>query len=353
MAKGLTRRQLLAGSAVAAAGIGGGLWLRDPHGGGVDHEVIRRPPGAPGGLPPAITPLDEHYVFHAHRTPSPQGPDEATLWLSNEEGDKDILTWAEALDGLPRTKIPATLACDGNGFPLGSIALPRVHRTWTRWGWRFGGIGTHIWDAVSIRDLLEKQGRWEERKVVEFYARDGEDLGLPLDEITSGRAFLAVGIDGVPLPHLRGGPARLIMRGHWGARSLKWIFQIHLVDEEAEWTLGDHPTHAVRPFAFCSTHKDGATVGKTIEVGGGAYAGTHPVAKVSVTIDREETLEARFVEPPEPFRMARWTRSLTLSPGPHELTIRCEDTEGRRSVNRRRSDTQGWDEDHHLRVIVG
>ncbi len=349
-----SRRAVLFGAAslTAGAGLGGAFWLRDPHGLGVDTEVLRTGGAPPGELPPLITPIDQHYVFHAHRTPAPQTAEEAELWISREEGDKTILTWAEALDGLPRTKIPATLACDGNGFPIGQVELPRYHRTWTRWGWRYGGIGTHVWDAVSVRELLDKLGLWADKKVVEFYARDGEDLGLPRSEIDSGTAFLAVGIDGVPLPHIRGGPARLIVRGHWGARSLKWIYQLHQVDEEEEWVASDHPTHAVRPFAFCSTVADGARVGRTLELGGGAYAGRHPVESVSIEVDDEAPVVARFVEPPTRFRMARWQATVGLEPGLRTLRIRCRDSLDRASVTLRDNRLQGWDQDHVLRLQV-
>jgi sulfite oxidase len=62
--------------------------------------------------------------------------------------------------------------------------------------------------------------------------RGGEPFGfggsIPIEKAMSAGTLLAYEMNGEPLPPLHGFPLRVIVPGYIGARSVKWLTNIHL-----------------------------------------------------------------------------------------------------------------------------
>ena len=61
----------------------------------------------------------------------------------------------------------------------------------------------------------------------------GYTTNVPLADLTNGKAWIAVGYDGAPLPAEHGGPARLLVPHLYFWKSAKWIRELRLLERDA------------------------------------------------------------------------------------------------------------------------
>jgi DMSO/TMAO reductase YedYZ molybdopterin-dependent catalytic subunit len=101
------------------------------------------------------------------------------------------------------------------------------------------------WEGVSVDTLLEaaRTGRVTEGEFVVAFCDGGYTTNLPLADVTGGKAWVAFGYDGAPLPPEHGGPARLLVPHLYFWKSAKWVRGLQLLqrDEPGFWEqLGYH-----------------------------------------------------------------------------------------------------------------
>ena len=98
-----------------------------------------------------------------------------------------------------------------------------------------------VWEGVSV-DRLLKGVRTPARYVMAF--SDGHySTNLAVEDVTGGKAWIALAVDGQSLPPEHGGPARLLVPHLYFWKSAKWIRGLRLMerDEPGLWeTLGYH-----------------------------------------------------------------------------------------------------------------
>ncbi|MBA3258352.1 MAG: molybdopterin-dependent oxidoreductase, partial [Gemmatimonadales bacterium] len=164
----------------------------------------------------------------------------------------DLAAWRLEVDGLvagprsfsleelgqafPRREVMATLVCAGlrrdEFLSLGPLPgeLP----------WGPEPAGTGWWSGVALRDLLESVGVSEKARHVEFVGLDrverhGRRFGfggsIDLAKALSAEVLLASGLHAAPLPAAHGFPLRAVVPGWIGARSVKWLGRITLLEE--------------------------------------------------------------------------------------------------------------------------
>lgn len=141
---------------------------------------------------------------------------------------------ALSLDDLKRSfervSVPAINQCSGNRRGLFSPRVPGVQ-------WSYGAMGNAMWSGVRLRDVLSRAGVKANALEVVF---DGADAGLlpgtpdfvkslPIDRARDEHTLIAFEMNGQPLPHWNGAPARLVAPG-WTATY--WIK--HLTDIRIE-----------------------------------------------------------------------------------------------------------------------
>ncbi|WP_338740875.1 molybdopterin-dependent oxidoreductase [Haloplanus salilacus] len=187
-------------------------------------------------------------------------------------------------------------------------------------------LDTALWTGVPLTAFLDEadpQGEY-----VMLRAADGFYEEFPVDALEDG--FLAVGMNGRPLPRAHGAPARALIPGHWGEINVKWLTEIEILDEPATgyWEErgwhGTGPVETVAKLWVENRRPDGR-----IEVGGAAYAGTRGVERVEVSTDGGTTwVEAELSEPlPGDDVWRQWVHRYEAE-GRHEVVVRAVDGTG-------------------------
>ena len=132
-------------------------------------------------------------------------------------------------------------------------------------GGRFGLISVARWSGVRLADLIDLTASSREPSHVLIAGVDhdapsvtsaaGASWIFTRQQLLGAGAFLATGMNGVPLPPDHGAPVRLIVPGWYGCACIKWVNAIAFVDDRAaatgqmkEFALRTHqmgvPAHA-------------------------------------------------------------------------------------------------------------
>ncbi len=357
----ITRRGLLkaAGASLVLGKLGCSTSLA-PEGG--PKELIQRQDN-PYNAEPRLDHLTESWVtpyryfyVRSHGNQPAVNPDQYTLLV---EGlvERPLRLSLEDLEGMPRITVPATMQCAGNRRAEHS-------RTKTVGGvqWDAGAIGTAEWRGPKLSGLLERAGLKPGAKHVWFEGKDAVTLkdrqtlfggGVPLEKAMKPETILAVEMNGVPLPREHGFPARSVVPGYIGARSVKWLGRIVVADrpsdnnflardyklfppEETPETVKPENYGPIYDFVLASaicTPAAGASVrAGQVQVTGYAVApGADGVsiASVQVSADGGATWSpAELVGPSAPYCWRLWKATVTLAPGTATLVARAVDSRG-------------------------
>ncbi len=253
----IIRRDLLKGMAGAtlAAGVGGPLARRAlgaaaPGGlpaGAVESAVLEALPGKKPLIkrsyrPPNFetpvaffnelyTPNDAFFVrYHLASVPQVSARD----WRLRIGGDSAQRPREFTLEELRRSfeqvEIAAVNQCSGNRRGLFAPHVPGIQ-------WGYGGMGNARWRGVRLRDVLAKAGV---RKEAVEVVLDGADAGvlaatpdfvksLPIGKALDEHTLIALDMNGEPLPHWHGFPARLVVPGWTATYWVKQLTSIHVV----------------------------------------------------------------------------------------------------------------------------
>ncbi|WP_436930309.1 molybdopterin-dependent oxidoreductase [Halosimplex halobium] len=198
-----------------------------------------------------------------------------------------------------------------------------------------------VWSGVPIASLIEDAKPNSDCECVMVRAADDYYEEFPLDALESG--FLALGMNGEPLPRSHGAPVRLLVPGHWGEISVKWITEIEFLDREADGYWEQKGWHGTGPVeTVAKLHATTRTEDGRIAVGGHAYAGTRGIDRVEVSTDGGDTwADAELTErlpgatgavedPPETAEDAwrQWRYAYDPPSGNHEVVVRATDGTG-------------------------
>jgi DMSO/TMAO reductase YedYZ molybdopterin-dependent catalytic subunit len=180
----------------------------------------RHAPAAPGRLPPGQYETRDFPVLSAGPTPrTPLASWDFTLHAP----DGALVRWSwDELQALPRETPTVDIHCVTK---------------WSKFDTR--------WEGVSVDVLLDSaraKGLTTGGFVLAF-CDGGYTTNLPLSDVTGGKAWVAFGYNGVPLPPEHGGPARLLVPHLYFWKSAKWVRGLRLTpnDEPGFWeTYGYH-----------------------------------------------------------------------------------------------------------------
>lgn len=86
------------------------------------------------------------------------------------------------------------------------------------------------WTGTPLASLLEEAGLREGAKGVKFHSLDGYQSSLSLEEALAEGVFLAYEVNGETLPSEHGFPLRLVARGQYGGRWVKWLERIEVTE---------------------------------------------------------------------------------------------------------------------------
>jgi sulfite dehydrogenase (cytochrome) subunit A len=158
----------------------------------------------------------------------------------------DVRTWRLQVGG-PGAQRPATLSlhdlkhdyervslaavnqCSGNRRGLFTPRVPGVQ-------WGNGAMGNALWGGVRLRDVLRKAGVAAAAVEVAFNGADMPVLpatpdflkSIPVARALDENTLIAFEMNGAPLPHWNGAPARLIVPGWTGTYWVKHLTEIRV-----------------------------------------------------------------------------------------------------------------------------
>ena len=140
------------------------------------------------------------------------------------------LSLQELRSRFAHVSLAAVNQCSGNRRGLFTPRVPGVQ-------WSNGAMGNALWTGVRLRDVLNEAGVAAEALEVVFNGADSAVLpatpdfvkSLPIARALDESTLIAFEMNGEPLPHYNGAPARLIVPGWTGTYWMK-----HLTDVRVE-----------------------------------------------------------------------------------------------------------------------
>jgi sulfite dehydrogenase len=264
----------------------------------------------------AITPNKAFFVrYHLAAIPEVAAAS-WTLALGGDSAQQEMkYTLAQMRKDFKAAEVVAVCQCSGN-----RRGLFEPHVTGVEWG--VGAMGNARWRGVRLKDVLTKAGVKPGAVEVVF---DGADHGavektpdfiksLPLEVAMDDNTLIAFEMNGEPLPHWNGFPARLVVPGWTGTYWVKQLTSVKVVSqaEKGFWmsaayrlprgkfktpTFKSQATEANEPItamvvnSLITSLKSGQQIarGKPIEVRGVAWDGGAGIEKVEVSTDTGAT----------------------------------------------------------------
>ncbi len=324
----------IVGGIAAAATVAGEALLAGTRQAAETRAQIRLPvPAQPGpttpagadlriaGLSPYVTPTAEFYRIDTALHVPIVDPDTWLLKVTGLVEQEVTLTYRELL-GRPLVEHLSTLTCKAN--PVGAN--------------RIAGnlVGNASWLGWPVRDLLAEARPDASADMVLAISQDGWSAGAPLSALVDPdrQALLAVGMNGQLLPPEHGFPVRLIVPGLYGdVSATKWLTELKVTTFAADqgyWTpLGWSPTGSIQIASRIDVPRPNTIDEGSVMVAGVAWAPHVGVDRVQLRVDDEdwEDTELGAVTGPDTWR--QWSYSWSASPGPHRLTVRATDADGR------------------------
>ncbi|MBI4200335.1 MAG: molybdopterin-dependent oxidoreductase [Chloroflexi bacterium] len=297
-----------------------------------------RPSRTEGALPPEVTP--NHLFYEVSKNIVNPRVDVATwrLAVGGDVGNPYALTYEE-LVALPWKEEYVTLTCVSN--PVGGDL-----------------ISTALWRGVPLRLLLERAQLPTSAQRIAFYAADGYDDSVPLEYAMKEQTLVAYHMNGEPLPHDHGFPARIILPGLYGMENVKWLTRIEPVPaafrgywQERGWA----DTAVIKTTSRIHLPEDGASapLAQTL-VGGVAFAGARTVRAVEVSTDGGYTWQpAELRKALSPFTWVLWTTTwLPPSEKAYTLAVRATDGAGEVQTAQVKTSLPDGATGHHRVVVV-
>ena len=179
----------------------------------------------------AITPNDEFFIrYHLAGIPAMAELGKWSLAIGGDAASRQIsLGLHELQTDFPQVDVVAVCQCSGNRRGLSSPHVAGVQ-------WGYGAMGCATWRGPRLKDVLAKVGVTPAAVEVWLNGADGPVLpttpdfmkALPLEKATADEVIIATSMNGQPLPHLNGYPARVIVPGWTATYWMKHISSIQL-----------------------------------------------------------------------------------------------------------------------------
>jgi DMSO/TMAO reductase YedYZ molybdopterin-dependent catalytic subunit len=290
-----------------------------------------------------ITPNEEFFlvaVDPAYRPPL----DPATVggnWqleLVGLDGDIHRTRYAELEERAERV-VPYTFECIGN--PVGGRL-----------------IGNAEWHVLPLKAYLAQARLSTEVKSVMFEGLDDFYSSVSIERASDDYAFIALKMNGEPLPAGHGFPARVILPDLYGMKQPRWLRRITLLsdaDTTSYWErrgwAGEVP---VKTFSRLDP-MPGLVAAKPGRLTGTAFAGARGIRGVEVSLDDGRSwLPCRLDTPSQRHVWSLWSYEWKNPPaGRYDIQVRAIDSEGQvQSAERKRSYPDGASGYHRETIAI-
>jgi DMSO/TMAO reductase YedYZ molybdopterin-dependent catalytic subunit len=196
-------------------------------------------------------------------------------------------------------------------------------------------IGNAVWTGWPVRELLKMAGPKPGADMVLSTSRDGWTAGTPLSALTDNRnAFLAIAMNGQPLPFEHGFPVRMVVPGLYGyVSATKWVTSLKVTtfaDDEGYWIpRGWSARGPIKTGSRIDVPRSGDRVkaGK-VAIAGIAWAQHRGIAFVQVRVDNGAWQEAHLADEPSVDSWRQWVLEWQAVRGSHTVSVRAFDGQG-------------------------
>jgi DMSO/TMAO reductase YedYZ molybdopterin-dependent catalytic subunit len=262
-----------------------------------------------------ITPNDEFFVrYHLSDIPEVKAESYKVAVGGDGANNQAEFTLAD-LKAMPAIEVVAVNQCSGN-----RRGLSKPHVAGVEWG--YGAMGCAKWKGARLKDILDKAGLKKEAIEVSFNGTDGPAVdktpdfikSIPVWKAVDESTIVAYEMNGAPLPHLNGFPARIIVPGWTGTYWMKHVVAINALTKPqggfwmnpayripvGKFPIRDRfitqenatstPITEIVVNSLITSHRDGAKVktGK-VTVAGLAWDGGYGIRAVEVSTDGGKT----------------------------------------------------------------
>ena len=209
-------------------------------------------------------------------------------------------------------ELAAVCLCSGNRRGMFQPHVPGVE-------WGVGAMGNAVWKGVRLRDLINRAALKPGAVEVAF---DGADSGavpatpdfiksIPIEKALEDSTLIAFEMNGKPLPHFNGFPARLVVAGWTGTYWMKQLTQINVLTKPqggfwmnpayrlpagrfpgadrfaSQETPANTPITDIVVSSLVTSVRDGARfrLGQTVDVAGIAWDGGRGIRDVQLSTD--------------------------------------------------------------------
>jgi len=291
------------------------------------------------GLEPVVTPNDRFFTVDINALNPPEI--NLSTWTLTVDGMVDTpleLTYEDILD-MDLVEQYATLACVSN---------------------KVGGrlVGHAVWLGVPLSQILEMAGAAPVAEQVAAFGADGFATGFPLGAVYDRESMLAVGMNGEPLPHLHGFPARLVVPGYYGfVSAAKWVERIELTSWEGHDSYWVGRGWAKYAPIETQSRIDAPRTGTSFPPGprmiaGVAWAPYLGIEKVEVSIDGGPWQVAELSEPLGAASWRQWQLPWDATPGEHTISVRATDGSGATQTAEERAPIPNGATGHHTVTVT-
>lgn len=267
---------------------------------------------------PYITPNKDFYVvavdpsFRPQVTPaSVQG--NWALKMVDLSGGVQHLEWHALMQQANRTVVK-TFECIGN--PVGGSLISNAR-----------------WHVIPLKSLLRKLAGVHSAKSVMFRSLDDFYASISIERCLDDYAFLALRMNGEPLPPVHGFPARVLLPDLYGMEQPRWLTRIELQRtanttsywQERGWA-GEVPVKTMSRL----DPPGPVQADQQVVLTGVAYAGHRGIKAVEVSLDDGKhwvPCQLKHADHPDAWSLWRydWRRPTS---GHHELMVRATDGDG-------------------------
>ena len=295
-----------------------------------------------------ITPNDQFYVRY-HLSDIPEIKAEGyKIAVGGDGANGTAEITLDDLKKMPAVEVVAVNQCSGNRRGL---SKPRVQGV----EWGYGAMGCARWKGARLKDVLDKVGLKKETIEIVFNGADGPAVAATPDFIKSipvwkamdESTIIAYEMNGQPLPHFNGFPARIVVPGWTGTYWMKHVISINALTKP-EGNFWMNPAYRVPVGKFplrdrfltqenaastpitemvvnslITSHRDGDKVkaGK-VAVSGMAWDGGYGISSVNVSADGGKTwASAKLGEDLGRFAFRPWSFDLTAKRGKNTVMV--------------------------------
>jgi DMSO/TMAO reductase YedYZ molybdopterin-dependent catalytic subunit len=217
--------------------------------------------------------------------------------------------------GFERVEVAAINQCSGNRRGLFTPGVPGVQ-------WGVGAMGNAKWAGVRLREVLDKAGVAPDALEVVLDGADSPVLpatpdfakSLPIERARDENVLIAFEMNGRPLPHFNGAPARLVVPGWTATYWVKHLTSVRVEPKPFDgfWmksayrlpagafpgarfpsqeTAENVPITEILVNSLVTSHTSGQVLarGRRAELSGWAWDGGSGIAAVEVSTDGGQT----------------------------------------------------------------